>query len=59
MDDAIGVLEHVVGIREKKLDTENLGVDVEKQRLTELLKEAGGARSWKEKSLQTLTVPSS
>lgn len=59
LDDAIGVLEHVVGIREKKLDTENLDVDVEKQRLTELLKEAGRARSWKAKSLQTLTVPSS
>lgn len=59
LDDAIGVLEHVVGIREKKLGTENPDVDVEKQRLTELLKEAGRARSWKAKSLQTLTVPRS
>ena len=30
LNDEIGVMEHVVGIREKKLDTENADVDVEK-----------------------------
>lgn len=52
--DAIEILEHVVGIREEKLGTANPDVDDEKRRLAELLKEAGMARNWKSRSLETL-----
>lgn len=54
MDDAIEILEHVVGMREEKLGTANPDVDDEKRRLSELLKEAGRVRSRKAKSLETL-----
>lgn len=54
MDDAIEILEHVVGVREEKLGTANPDVDDEKKRLAELLKEAGRARSRKAKSLENL-----
>ena len=45
MDDAIEMLEYVVGMREEKLGTANPDVDDEKRRLAELLKEAGRASS--------------
>lgn len=54
MDDAIEVLEHVVGMREEKLGTANPDVDDEKRRLAELLREAGKVRSRKTKSLEIL-----
>lgn len=55
MDDAIEMLEYVVGMREEKLGTANPDVDDEKRRLAELLKEAGRARNRKSKrSLETL-----
>ncbi|XP_068638933.1 protein KINESIN LIGHT CHAIN-RELATED 3-like [Aristolochia californica] len=54
LDDAIEILEYVVGIREEKLGTANPEVDDEKRRLAELLKEAGRASSRKAKSLETL-----
>lgn len=54
MDEAIEILEHVVGIREEKLGTANPDVDDEKRRLAELLKEAGRVRSRKARSLETL-----
>ena len=55
VDDAIGMLEYVVGMREEKLGTANPDVDDEKRRLAELLKEAGRARNRKSKrSLETL-----
>lgn len=54
MDDAIEILEHVVGVREEKLGTANPDVDDEKRRLAELLKEAGRVRSRKGRSLETL-----
>lgn len=54
LDDAIEILEHVVGMREEKLGTANPDVDDEKRRLSELLKEAGKVRSRKTKSLETL-----
>ncbi|KAG8652549.1 hypothetical protein MANES_06G104500v8 [Manihot esculenta] len=50
LDDAIEILEHVVGVREEKLGTANPDVDDEKKRLAELLKEAGRARSRKAKT---------
>nr|XP_016443401.1 PREDICTED: tetratricopeptide repeat protein 28-like [Nicotiana tabacum]XP_016443402.1 PREDICTED: tetratricopeptide repeat protein 28-like [Nicotiana tabacum] len=53
-DDAIEILEFVVGMREEKLGTANPDVDDEKRRLTELLKESGKVRSRKSKSLETL-----
>ena len=54
MDEAIEILEYVVGIREEKLGTANPDVDDEKRRLAELLKEAGRVRSRKARSLETL-----
>ncbi|KAH9289352.1 hypothetical protein KI387_033469, partial [Taxus chinensis] len=54
LEDAIGILEYIVQIREEKLGTANPDVDDEKKRLAELLKEAGRARSRKAKSLENL-----
>ncbi|KAI9078041.1 hypothetical protein K1719_039966 [Acacia pycnantha] len=55
VDDAIGILEYVVNMREEKLGTANPDVDDEKRRLAELLKEAGRARNTKSRrSLETL-----
>lgn len=54
MDDAIEILEYVVGMREEKLGTANPDVADEKRRLAELLKEAGRVRSRKPRSLETL-----
>lgn len=54
LDDAIEILEHVVGMREEKLGTANPDVDDEKRRLAELLKDAGRVRIRKSRSLETL-----
>lgn len=54
MEDAIELLEYVVGMREEKLGTANPDVDDEKRRLAELLKEAGRVRSRKATSLENL-----
>ncbi|PKI66652.1 protein KINESIN LIGHT CHAIN-RELATED 3-like [Punica granatum] len=54
LDDAIKLLEYVVGMREEKLGTANPDVDDEKRRLAELLKEAGRVRSRKGRSLENL-----
>lgn len=54
MDDAIELLEYVVGMREEKLGTANPDVDDEKRRLTELLKETGRVRNRKARSLENL-----
>ncbi|XAR50175.1 hypothetical protein NMG60_11004429 [Bertholletia excelsa] len=54
LDDAIEILEHVVGMREEKLGTANPDVDDEKKRLAELLKETGRVRGRKGRSLETL-----
>ncbi|KAL1814678.1 hypothetical protein ACET3Z_017252 [Daucus carota] len=54
LDDAIELLEYVVGMREEKLGTANPDVDDEKKRLAELLKEAGRARNRKARSLENL-----
>ncbi|KAF6157373.1 hypothetical protein GIB67_004311 [Kingdonia uniflora] len=54
LDDAIDILEYVVGMREEKLGTANPDVDDEKRRLAELLKQAGRARNRKNRSLETL-----
>ncbi|GAU43960.1 hypothetical protein TSUD_283870 [Trifolium subterraneum] len=55
VDNAIEMLEYVVGMREEKLGTANPDVDDEKRRLAELLKEAGRARNRRSKrSLETL-----
>lgn len=54
LDEAIEILEYVVGMREEKLGTANPDVDDEKRRLAELLKEAGKVRSRKARSLETL-----
>lgn len=54
LDDAIQILEQVVSTREEKLGTANPGVDDEKRRLGELLKEAGRVRSKKVRSLENL-----
>ncbi|VFQ61294.1 unnamed protein product [Cuscuta campestris] len=53
-NDAIEILEFVVGTREDKLGTANPDVDDEKRRLAELLKEAGRVRNRKAKSLEVL-----
>lgn len=53
-EDAIEILEHVVGMREEKLGTANPDVDEEKRRLAELLKDAGRTRIKKGRSLETL-----
>lgn len=55
VDDAIEILEYVVGMREEKLGTANPDVDDERRRLEELLKEAGRARNRRSRrSLETL-----
>ena len=54
LDEAIEILEYVVGIREETLGTANPDVDDEKRRLAVLLKEAGRGRSRKAKSLENL-----
>ncbi|KAK6153314.1 hypothetical protein DH2020_012953 [Rehmannia glutinosa] len=54
LDDAIEILEFVVGMREEKLGTANPDVDDEKKRLAELLKEAGKVRNRKNRSLENL-----
>lgn len=54
LDDAIEILEFVVGMREEKLGTANPDVDDEKKRLAELLKEAGRVRNRKARSLEHL-----
>lgn len=54
LDEAIEILEYVVGLREEKLGTANPDVDNEKRRLAELLKEAGRVRNRKIRSLETL-----
>lgn len=53
-DDAIEVLEKVVGMREEKLGTANPEVNDEKRRLAQLLKEAGRVRNRKSRSLEAL-----
>lgn len=54
LDEAIEILEYIVGLREEKLGTANPDVDDEKRRLAELLKEAGRVRNRKARSLETL-----
>ncbi|XP_073274970.1 protein KINESIN LIGHT CHAIN-RELATED 3-like [Primulina huaijiensis] len=54
VDDAIEILELVVGMREEKLGTANPDVDDEKKRLAELLKEAGKVRNRRNRSLENL-----
>lgn len=54
VDDAIEILEFIVGMREEKPGTANPDVDDEKKRLAELLKEAGRVRSRKNRSLENL-----
>jgi tetratricopeptide (TPR) repeat protein len=54
LDDAIEILERVVGMREEKLGTANPDVEDEKKRLEELLKEAGRVRNRKARSLENL-----
>ncbi|GAB4846754.1 hypothetical protein Ancab_025762 [Ancistrocladus abbreviatus] len=53
-DDAIEILEFVVGVREEKLGTADPMVDDEKRRLAALLKEAGRKQSRKSHSLKAL-----
>lgn len=53
-DDAIEILEYVVGMREEKLGTANPDVDDEKRRLAELLGDAGRNRNKKSLSLEFL-----
>ncbi|CAK9169219.1 unnamed protein product [Ilex paraguariensis] len=53
-NDAVEILEYVVGMREEKLGTANPDVDDERRRLAELLKEAGRARKRQSRSLETL-----
>ncbi|CAH9088794.1 unnamed protein product [Cuscuta epithymum] len=54
LDDAIEILEFIVGMREEKLGTANPDVDDEKKRLDELLKERGRVRNRKTRSLEDL-----
>ncbi|KAJ8422254.1 hypothetical protein Cgig2_011527 [Carnegiea gigantea] len=53
-DDAIGLLEFVVGVREEMLGTADPIVDDEKRRLGRLLRETGRARRRNFRSLETL-----
>ncbi|KAI3799189.1 hypothetical protein L1987_34479 [Smallanthus sonchifolius] len=53
-EDAIEILEYVVGMREEKLGTASSDVDDEKRRLARLLKDAGRDRSKKDLSLEFL-----
>ncbi|OAY59715.1 protein KINESIN LIGHT CHAIN-RELATED 1 [Manihot esculenta] len=54
VDDAIEILEYVLKLREEKLGIANPDFEDEKNRLAELLKEAGRARNKKTKSLENL-----
>ncbi|XP_065858534.1 protein KINESIN LIGHT CHAIN-RELATED 1 [Euphorbia lathyris] len=54
VDDAIEILEYVLKLREEKLGIANPDFEDEKNRLAELLKEAGRARNKKAKSLENL-----
>ncbi|KAL8248706.1 hypothetical protein R6Q59_005574 [Mikania micrantha] len=53
-DDAIEILEYVVGMREEKLGTANPDVEDEKRRLAELLEDVGRNRNKKTLSLEYL-----
>ncbi|KAL8247149.1 hypothetical protein R6Q59_008365 [Mikania micrantha] len=53
-EDAIEILEYVVGMREEKLGTASSDVDDEKRRLAQLLQDAGRDRSKKDLSLEFL-----
>ncbi|KAK9062834.1 hypothetical protein SSX86_020024 [Deinandra increscens subsp. villosa] len=53
-DDAIEILEYVVGMREEKLGTANPDVEDEKRRLAELLEDVGRNRNKKSLSLEYL-----
>ncbi|GAY39344.1 hypothetical protein CUMW_043630 [Citrus unshiu] len=57
--DAIEILEHVLKLREEQLGIANPDFEDEKNRLAELLKEAGRARNRKAKSLENLIDPNS
>ncbi|CAN0908875.1 Protein KINESIN LIGHT CHAIN-RELATED 1 [Linum grandiflorum] len=59
VEDAIEILEYVLKLREEKLGIANPDFEDEKNRLAELLKEAGRARNKKAKSLENLIDPSS
>ncbi|GAB2236971.1 hypothetical protein Droror1_Dr00026853 [Drosera rotundifolia] len=59
IEDAIEILEYVLKLREEKLGTANPDFDDEKNRLMELLKEAGRSRNKKAKSLENLIDPTS
>lgn len=54
VDDAIEILEYVLKLREEKLGIANPDFEDEKNRLAELLKEAGRVRNKKTKSLENL-----
>ncbi|GAV68686.1 TPR_7 domain-containing protein/TPR_12 domain-containing protein [Cephalotus follicularis] len=59
VEDAIEILEYVLKLREEKLGIANPDFEDEKNRLAELLKEAGRARNRKTKSLENLIDPNS
>ncbi|KAL2902870.1 Protein KINESIN LIGHT CHAIN-RELATED 1 [Bienertia sinuspersici] len=59
VEDSIEILEYVVKLREEKLGTANPDFDDEKNRLAELLKEAGKSSNRKAKSLENLIDPNS
>ncbi|KAJ8451109.1 hypothetical protein Cgig2_026918 [Carnegiea gigantea] len=59
IEDSIEILEYVVKLREEQLGTANPDFDDEKNRLAELLKEAGKSRNRKAKSLENLIDPNS
>ncbi|KAK9266526.1 hypothetical protein L1049_023044 [Liquidambar formosana] len=59
VEDAIEILEYVLKLREEKLGTANPDFEDEKNRLSELLKEAGRTRNRKAKSLENLIDPNS
>ncbi|CAM8901084.1 unnamed protein product [Rhodiola kirilowii] len=59
IEDAIEILEYVLKLREEKLGTANPDFEDEKNRLAELLKEAGRTRNRENKSLENLIDPSS
>ncbi|KAJ0047875.1 hypothetical protein Pint_14878 [Pistacia integerrima] len=59
VEDAIEILEFVLKLREEKLGIANPDFEDEKNRLAELLKEAGRARNRKAKSLENLIDPNS
>lgn len=58
-DDAIEIMEYVVGMREENLGTANLNADDERHRLAELLKDAGTVGRRKSLSLEMLLVNTS